>query len=74
MRSVQVNILNPKAVALLQNLADLKLIRIEENKPEGFSDVVQRLRKKASKQTPSLEDITREVEAVRAKRYSRGKG
>jgi predicted transcriptional regulator len=72
MRRVQVNILNPKAAALLQSLAELKLISIEEQ-ANDFGKVIKRIRAKASKQVPTLEVITKEVEAVRTKRSKRGK-
>jgi hypothetical protein len=73
MRSVQVNILNPKAAVLLQGLADLKLISIEKQGADDFSNIVKRIRTKASKQAPSMDEITKEVEAVRTKRNRRGK-
>jgi hypothetical protein len=66
----QVDILNPKAGKLLQNLADLKLISISKPSNDPFMDVVKRLRKKAIVKTPSLEEITKEVESVRLKRYA----
>ncbi|RPD49212.1 hypothetical protein DRJ53_07990 [Paracnuella aquatica] len=73
MQTFQVNILNPKAAKLLQSLADLKLISISEQPENGFQTVVNRLRKKASAAPPSLEDITKEVEGVRSKRYAQRK-
>lgn len=73
MQSFQVNILNPKAAKLLQDLADLKLISISEQREDGFKTVVSRLRKKAAKAPPSLEEINTEVESVRAKRYAKNK-
>ncbi|MDB5252260.1 MAG: hypothetical protein JWP27_1429 [Flaviaesturariibacter sp.] len=72
MQIVQVNILNPKAAALLQSLADLKLISIEEQ-VDDFAKILKRMRVKGSRQVPSLEDITKEVETVRSKRSKRGK-
>jgi len=73
MQTFQVNILNPKAVKLLQDLADLELISIRQQSKDNFQAVVERLRKGAADAAPSLEDITREVEAVRAKRYAKNK-
>lgn len=69
----QVDILNPKAAKLLQDLADLKLISITKTSEDSFLKVVTRLRKKASSNPPSLEEITKEVEQVRAKRYAQNK-
>ena len=66
----KVEILNPKVENLLLTLADLDLISIREIKEdEGFLKVVRKLRKKAAKNPPILEEITKEVEIVRAKRY-----
>lgn len=70
----QVEILDPKAAKLLQDLADLKLISIKETSKDEFLKVVTELRKRASSNPPSLEEITKEVEAVRATRYAQRKG
>lgn len=67
----QVEILNPKADKLLQDLADLKLIAISKPSKDPFMAVVRQLRKKAAvTKTPTLKEITKEVESVRAKRYA----
>ena len=73
MQTFQVDILNSKAIKLLQDLADLNLISIKEQPQDNFQKVVNRLRKKAASAPPSIEDITKEVETVRAKRYAKGK-
>ncbi|MBN8720281.1 hypothetical protein [Asinibacterium sp. OR53] len=73
MSTVQVDILNPKAGKLLQDLADMKLISIKEMSDDGFLAIVKKIRKKAHKTVPSLEDITKEVESVRAKQYAKQK-
>jgi hypothetical protein len=65
----QVDILNPKATKLLRDLEELKLITLKEQENDGFMKVVKRLRAKAAKNPPSLEEITRVVEKVRSKRY-----
>jgi len=66
----QVEILNPKADKLLQDLADMKLISLSRTSDDPFLSVVKRLRKKAKQHPPTLADITKEVEAVRNKRYA----
>ncbi len=71
--TIQIDILNPKATKLLKNLADLKLISIRESGESEFLKVVGQLRKKAEKQVPTMDMITREVELVRAKRYAKKK-
>ena len=73
MKTYQIDLLNPKAARLLQDLADLKLISIKETKKQDFIDVVTKLRKKASSNVPSLEEITKEVEMVRAERYAKNR-
>lgn len=70
----QVDIINPKATKLLQDLADLNLISIKEKSQDSFLKVITRLREKASSNPPSIKEITKEVELVRAKRYAQKKG
>lgn len=73
MKTYQIDLLNPKAARLLQDLADLKLISIKETKKQDFIDIVTKLRKKASSNVPSLDEITKEVEMVRAERYAKNR-
>lgn len=68
--TLQVDILNPNATKLLQNLADLNLISIKGLKEDGFMQILNKLRAKAASNPPTLEEITKEVELVRAKRYA----
>lgn len=67
--SFNVEILNPKAKKLLMDLAELRLISISENKSNPFLAAVKKIRSK--KATLSLDEITKEVEAVRTKRYAK---
>lgn len=73
MKTYQIDLLNPKAARLLKDLADLKLISIKETNKQDFIDIVTKLRKKASSNVPSLEEITKEVEMVRTKRYAKNR-
>ncbi|HEY6975692.1 MAG TPA: hypothetical protein VH396_05360 [Chitinophagaceae bacterium] len=73
MNTVQVDILNPKAGKLLQDLADMNLISIKDIANDSFLKVVMQLRKKAQRNPPLLDEITKEVESVRAKRYAKEK-
>jgi sulfite reductase beta subunit-like hemoprotein len=69
MSTLRIDILNPKAKRLLQDLADLNLIAIKkDNSKSGFVNILKGLRAKA-KPTPTLDEITKEVEIVRSKRY-----
>jgi replication-associated recombination protein RarA len=69
MSSLNVEILNPKAKKLLQDLEDLKLISIKKPGENPFLSVVKRIRSRRAQ--ISLEDITKEVETVRTKRYGK---
>ena len=70
MNTIRVDILNPKAAKLLKDLADLKLIAIQDASKNGFADVLKKLRSKA-KSAPTFDEITKEVELVRSKRYAK---
>ncbi|MFZ1453878.1 MAG: hypothetical protein WAT20_14320 [Ferruginibacter sp.] len=70
MNTLKVNIINPKARKLLNDLADLKLISIQDVSKTGFSSVLKKLRTK-NKSAPSLDVITKEVEMARTKRYAK---
>lgn len=70
MTTLRVSILNPKATKLLKDLADLELIAIEKQSASGFASILKRLRSK-NKSTPNMDEITREVELVRSKRYEK---
>ncbi|MEO6221332.1 MAG: hypothetical protein ABIO81_12945 [Ginsengibacter sp.] len=70
METLQIGILNPKAGKLLKNLEDLKLISIRKSSDDGFLKLVNKFRAKAKSNPPTLTEITKEVELVRAKRYA----
>jgi trehalose-6-phosphate synthase len=71
METLNIEIINPKAKSILQGLANLNLIRIQKNKPATeFSDLLKKLRKNPESSL-SLDEITKEVEAARNKRYGR---
>lgn len=67
MNTMRIDILNPKAVKLLKDLADLNLIAIQDTSNTGFAEILKKLRSKA-RAAPTLEEITKEVELVRSKR------
>ncbi|MHB8260774.1 MAG: hypothetical protein ACYDCN_10235 [Bacteroidia bacterium] len=68
-----IEILNPKAEKLLLDLAELRLIAIKHTDNDGFLTLIKKLRAKAKKHPPTLEEITKEVEIVRASRYVKSK-
>jgi len=59
MDTMQIDILNPNAKQLLLDLADLKLISIQENSEDGFLKIVNRIRTKAKKNPPTLNELQR---------------
>ena len=73
MNTLQVDILNPKASKLLEDLADLKLISIRKVSDDGFLILVNKFMAKAKNNPPTFKDITKEVEIVRSKRYAKAK-
>jgi precorrin-6B methylase 2 len=70
LETLRIDILNPKAKKLLNNLADLDLIKISKEKKSDFSKLLKKLRAKSNNEI-SLEEITKEVEAVRKSRYEK---
>jgi len=68
--NLQIEVINPDVRSLLDELEKLNLIRVKEsnNSRNDFLDLVKRIRQKANTEM-SLEEITKEVEAVRSERY-----
>lgn len=72
MKTYNIEILNPKAQKLLQGLADLQLIKITSN--DAKAELLKFLEAKRKKKPEiSYEEISKEVEIVRAKRYAKKK-
>jgi hypothetical protein len=71
MDTIEIDILDPKARKLLNNLAELNLISIRKPSSDKFLSLVHKIRAKAKNDPPSLDEITKEVEIVRSKRYAR---
>ena len=71
METMNIEIVNPQAKRLIQNLAKLDLIRIKKEKSKSeFVELLESLRRN-SENSPSMDEITREVESVRNARYAR---
>ena len=73
MESIRIDILNPKATKLLKSMEELQLISIKSEDADKFLRVVRKLRTKAKLNPPTLDEITKEVERVRARKYAKGK-
>lgn len=69
METLQVKILDPKAKNLLKNLADLKLIKIKDSS-KVTEELLTYLNETRQDNVPSLEDIQKEIEIVRAEMQS----
>ena len=70
--NVSIDVLNPKSLRLLEELAKLQLIAIRKKETvqsNDFMGVVQKIRSKVQN-PPSLEEITAEVEQQRAEMYA----
>lgn len=70
METIKVDILNPKARKLLNDLADLDLIAIRKSTNKEFSEVLQKLRSKSDKELCE-DEIAQEVEALRSARSNK---
>ena len=67
METMRIEIVNKKAKRILMDLASLKLIKIKGEDPiKSFQDLLNKLRTRGK--TPSIEEITKEVELVRSRR------
>lgn len=74
MNTLQIDIINPKANRLLEDLADLNLISIRKNSDDAFLKVIKRIRAKGVKSKISIAEIGNEIEFIREKRYASKKG
>ena len=74
MEALRIEILNPKVKTILKQLADLDLIAISkmESPETELKNLLKKFRSK-SKEAPTLDEITREIEVVRAERYAEKK-
>ena len=70
MNTYQVEIIEPKAEKLLEDLANLNLIRFQplESKMR-FKKLLEKMRSTKS-DVPTLEEITKEVESVREESFN----
>ncbi len=71
METLLIDIINPKAKALLQDLADMNLIKIKKEKVKTeFIELIEKLRNN-SDEIPSIDEITNEIEKARKERYEK---
>jgi len=70
MEALKIEILNPKALQLLKGMQELKLIKVSDDPVSSLKVYLKKMRRNSST-TPSLDEITKIVEDVRAKRYAK---
>lgn len=72
MSALKIEILNPKAIKLLQSMQELNLIKFNEE-PESALHVYLKKMRKHKAGSPTIDEITSVVEEVRAQRYAKNK-
>ncbi|HUH34025.1 MAG TPA: hypothetical protein VLZ28_08715 [Daejeonella sp.] len=70
MEVITIEILDPKALKLIKGMEDLNLIKICDKPASQLKEYLKKMRKNADS-APSLNDINKIVEEVRAERYAK---
>ena len=67
---MKIEILNPKALQIIKGMQDLKLIKVSDEPVSTVKAYLKKMRR-GSASAPNLDEITKVVEEVRAKRYAK---
>ena len=70
MEAIKIEILNPKALQLIKGMQDLKLIKVSDEPKSTIKTYLKKMRRNSAS-APNLNEITKIVEEVRAKRYAK---
>jgi hypothetical protein len=70
MEALKIEILNPKALQLIKGMQNLNLIRVSDEPVSALKAYLKKMRRNADV-APGLDEITKIVEVVRAKRYGK---
>jgi hypothetical protein len=70
MEALKIEILNPKALKLIKGMQELKLIKVSDAPASTLKAYFKKMRRNAAT-APGLDEITKIVEEVRAKRYAK---
>ncbi|MCC6286727.1 MAG: hypothetical protein IT249_02475 [Chitinophagaceae bacterium] len=70
MEALKIEILNPKALQLIKGMQELKLIKVSDEPVSKLRTYLKKMRRNSST-APSLDEITKIVDEVRAKRYAK---
>ena len=73
MEALKIEILNPKALQLIKGMQERQLIKISEEPVSALKAYLKKMRRNSST-APDLDEITKIVEEVRAKRYAKKQG
>jgi len=68
MQALKIEIINPKALQLIKGMQELKLIKVSDEPVSALKAYLKKMRRKSAAAS-SLDEITKIVEEVRAKRY-----
>lgn len=70
MEALKIEIINPKALKLIKGMQELNLIKVSEEPASKLKLYLKKMRCHSST-APNLNEITKIVEEVRAKRYAK---
>lgn len=70
MESIKIEILNPKALEIIELMQDLKLIKVSDDPVSNLKKYLESMRSNYDA-APSLEEITEITEQVRSERYGK---
>ncbi len=70
METLEIEILNPKALQLIKGMQDLKLIKVNDDPVSALKVYLKKMRRNSAT-APNLDEITKIVEEVRAKSYAK---
>lgn len=70
METLKIEILNPKALQLIKGMQELNLIKVSDEPISTLKAYLKKMRRNSAS-APNLEEITKIVEEVRAKRYAK---
>lgn len=70
MEALRIEILNQKAMKLIKGMQELNLIKVSEEPASKVKAYLKKMRRNAAS-APGLDEITKIVEEVRAKRYAK---
>lgn len=70
MDALKIEILNPKALQLIKGMQELNLIKVSDEPVSKLKAYLEKMRRKSAT-APGLDEITKIVEDVRAKRYAK---